>query len=44
MLKILFFKIDNISGVLRTETSISLEEVINDKKRLMHTIFSDFKI
>lgn len=40
--KDIIFSIDNISGVQRTETSISLEEVINDKKRLMHTIFSDY--
>jgi hypothetical protein len=31
--------IDDIDGVYRTETMISLEESINDKKRLMHTIF-----
>ena len=42
--KDIIFKIDNISGVLRTETSISLEEVINDKKRLMHAIFDEYKI
>lgn len=40
--KNIIFKIDNIGGVQRTETSISLEEVINDKKRLMHKIFSDY--
>ncbi|NNC70559.1 MAG: winged helix-turn-helix transcriptional regulator [Flavobacteriaceae bacterium] len=40
--KDIIFKIDNIGGVQRTETSISLEEVINDKKRLMHKIFSDY--
>ncbi len=40
--KDIIFMIDNISGVQRTETSISLEEVINDKKRLMHTIFNDY--
>ncbi|HBK72335.1 MAG TPA: transcriptional regulator [Flavobacteriaceae bacterium] len=42
--KDIIFKIDDIDGVLRTETSISLEEVINDKKRLMHAIFEDYKI
>ena len=42
--KDIIFKIDNISGVQRTETSISLEEVINDKKRLMHQIFNDYVI
>jgi len=40
--KDIIFKIDNISGVQRTETSISLKEVINDKKRLMHKIFNDY--
>jgi Lrp/AsnC family transcriptional regulator for asnA, asnC and gidA len=30
--------IDDIDGVYRTETMISLEESINDKKRLMHNI------
>ena len=39
--KDLIFTIDDISGVSRSETMISLEESINDKKRLMHTIFSD---
>jgi Lrp/AsnC family transcriptional regulator for asnA, asnC and gidA len=38
MLKMLSL-IDDIEGVYRTETMISLEESINDKKRLMHTIF-----
>ena len=33
--------IDDIDGVSRTETMISLEESINDKKRLMHSIFKD---
>ena len=42
--KDVIFKIDNIPGALRTETSISLEEVINDKKRLMHAIFDQYKI
>ena len=39
--KDLIFKIDDIPGISRSETIISLEESINDKKRLMHTIFSD---
>jgi len=42
--KEVIFAIENIEGVLRTETSISLEEIINDKKRLMHAIFKDYKI
>jgi len=37
--KDIIFQIDDIDGVVRTETMISLEESINDKKRLMHTIF-----
>ena len=32
--------IDDIDGVSRTETMISLEESINDK-RLMHKIFNE---
>jgi len=39
--KNIIFKLDDIEGVYRTETMISLEESINDKKRLMHTIFND---
>ena len=39
--KNIIFEIDDIEGVYRTETMISLEESINDKKRLMHTIFNE---
>ena len=39
--KEIIFKLDGIEGVYRTETMISLEESINDKKRLMHSIFND---
>ncbi len=39
--KNIIFMLDDIEGVYRTETMISLEESINDKKRLMHTIFND---
>ena len=39
--KDVIFMIDDIDGVYRTETMISLEESINDKKRLMHTIFKE---
>ena len=42
--KKVIFAIDDIQGVIRTETSISLEEIINDKKRLMHAIFDEYKI
>jgi Lrp/AsnC family transcriptional regulator for asnA, asnC and gidA len=38
--KEIIFRIDDIEGVTRTETMISLEESINDKKRLMHAIFN----
>lgn len=40
--KDIIYKIDEIEGVSRTETMIALEESINDKKRMMHTIFKDF--
>ncbi len=39
--KDIIFRIDDIEGVSRTETMISLEESINDKKRLMHSIFNE---
>ena len=39
--KEIIFELDRIEGIKRTETSISLEEVINDKKRLMHHIFKE---
>lgn len=39
--KDIIFEIDDIDGVSRTETMISLEESINDKTRLMHSIFRD---
>ena len=39
--KEIIFRLDDIDGVYRTETMISLEESINDKKRLMHSIFSE---
>jgi len=39
--KDIIYQIDDIDGVLRTETMISLEESINDKKRLMHDIFDN---
>lgn len=38
--KDIIFMLDDIEGVYRTETMISLEESINDKKRLMHDIFN----
>lgn len=39
--KDIIFEIDEIDGVSRTETMISLEESINDKTRLMHSIFKE---
>jgi Lrp/AsnC family transcriptional regulator for asnA, asnC and gidA len=39
--KEVIFMIDDIDGVYRTESMISLEESINDKKRLLHTIFKE---
>lgn len=39
--KNIIFMLDDIDGVYRTETMISLEESLNDKKRLMHSIFQD---
>ncbi len=39
--KDIIYLLDDIEGVTRTETMISLEESINDKKRLMHSIFND---
>ena len=39
--KEVIFQLDDIEGVYRTETMISLEESINDKKRLMHSIFNE---
>ena len=41
--KEIIFMIDDIDGVSRTEIMISLEESINDKKRLMHKIFNEIK-
>lgn len=41
--KEIIFKIDEIEGICRTETMISLEESINDKKRLMHSIFNELQ-
>lgn len=39
--KEIIYQIDDIEGVTRTETMISLEESINDKKRLLHSIFKE---
>ena len=41
--KEIIFLIDDIEGVSRTETMISLEESINDIKRLMHKIFNELQ-
>ena len=39
--KDVIYQLDDIEGVYRTETMISLEESLNDKKRLMHSIFNN---
>ena len=39
--KNIIFKLDEIDGVYRSESMISLEESISDKQRLMHSIFTD---
>ena len=39
--KQIIFELDDIEGVYRTETMISLEESLNDKQRLMHSIFKE---
>jgi len=39
--KNIIFSIDEIDGVYRSESMISLEESISDKQRLMHSIFTD---
>ncbi|MBX2827394.1 MAG: winged helix-turn-helix transcriptional regulator [Flavobacteriaceae bacterium] len=41
--KEIIYQVDDIEGVTRTETMISLEESINDKKRLMHSIFHEIQ-
>ncbi|GIZ14761.1 Lrp/AsnC family transcriptional regulator [Capnocytophaga catalasegens] len=41
--KEILFQVDDIQGVTRTESMISLEEIINDTKRLMHTVFKEMK-
>ena len=38
--KEIIFKINDIEGVLRTESIISLEEQINDKSPLLNSVFS----
>lgn len=40
--KNIIFQIDDIAGIERTETMISMEENFNDKNRLMHQIFNKF--
>ena len=41
--KDIIYQIDDIEGVSRTETMISMEESINDRKRLLHSILSEFE-
>jgi len=40
-LKDVIFAINDLEGVAQTETILSLEESINDKKRLMCTVFKE---
>ena len=35
------YMIDDIQGVARSETMISMEEAINDKRRLLHKAFRE---
>ncbi len=39
--KKIIYELDDIEGVYRTETIVSMEECINDKKRLMHSLFKE---
>lgn len=39
--KNIIYELDDIEGVTRTETMISMEESLNDKKRLLHSIFKN---
>ncbi len=39
--KNVLFQIDEIEGIVRTESTIALEESLYDRKRLMHTIFKE---
>lgn len=38
----IIYKIDEIQGVVSTETIISMDEAFNDENRLMHRIIEDF--
>ena len=42
--KDIIMEMERIDGVFRLESMISLEESINDKKRLMKSIFSELKL
>lgn len=39
--KRVIYLLDDIDGVYRTETIVSMEECLSDKKRLMHSIFKE---
>lgn len=39
--KEILFQLDDIEGIYKTETMVSLEESINDTSRLMHKIFRE---
>ena len=42
--KDIIMEMERIDGISRLESMISLEESINDKKRLMKSIFSELKL
>jgi len=37
----IIYQLDDIEGVFRTETMVSMEESFSNKKRLMHSIFEE---
>lgn len=39
--KKVIYELDDIEGVYRTETMVSMEESLSNKKRLMHSIFEE---
>lgn len=41
--KRVIYQLDDIEGVYRTETMVSMEESLNDRKSLMHSIFEDMQ-
>lgn len=39
--KRIIYQLDDIEGVYRTETMVSMEETLNNRKSLMHSIFEE---